>query len=208
MKKWMMILVVCMSAKSLLAQHLSIGPTAGFGHGWLTTSDTENRTKTLFHPTYNVGAKLVYSIMSNWGVSADVLFSNEGGTRGIDNNTKSSLRINYIRVPLQAIYFFGKYGDKIRPKISIGPSFGFLIGATQKDYVNGTKINEESVTNQLNKVDVGLNAAVGANIRLCKSTWLNTDITYYNGFTNLAKIGNSKQRGIGLNIGVLFPLGD
>ena len=208
MKKWMIIIVVSMSAASLTAQHITLGPTAGFGHGWISNDDNGTTEKNRFHPSYNVGAKLVYSIMSHWGVSADVKFSSEGGTMGTDNNNKTISRINYIRVPLQGIYFFGAYGDKVRPKISVGPSFGFVAGGKVKDYENNKVTSNVAIKDYLNKVDVGLNAAVGANIRLCKSTWLNTDITYYHGFTDITKAaGNAKLRGIGINVGVLFPIG-
>src|SRR5688572_4427681 len=73
----------------------------------------------------NAGAKLVHSFVSHWGVSADIKFSGEGGkTAGRDalnNQHQYQYRVNYIRIPLQGIYFFGKSGDVIRPKISFGP---------------------------------------------------------------------------------------
>lgn len=202
-------MVVFLSVKSLMAQHISLGPTAGFGHGWISTDNAPANYKARFHADYNVGAKLVYSIVSNWGVSADVLFSGEGGTRGIDKNNKQIDRINYLRIPLQAIYFFGKYGDRIRPKISVGPSFGFVLGGKEKQYQNADLIREVQIKPLINSFDIGLNAAVGANIRVCKKTWLNTDISYYNGFKNIStsSVVNNKQRGVMLNIGVLFPLG-
>lgn len=208
MKKWMIIIVVGMSATSVTAQHISLGPTAGFGHGWINTDNNQSTEKNRFHPSYNMGVKLVYSIMSHWGVSGDVKFSSEGGTIGTDNNNKSISRINYLRIPVQAVYFFGKYGDKVRPKISLGPSVGFFVGGKQKDYENGKVVSNVAIKNYLNKVDVGLNAAVGANIRLCKSTWLNTDLTYYHGFSDVSIArGNVKLAGIGINVGVLFPVG-
>lgn len=62
----MIILAICGSATSLTAQHITIGPTAGFGHGWLSTDNTSTTEKNRFFPAYNVGAKLLYSIMSHW----------------------------------------------------------------------------------------------------------------------------------------------
>ena len=207
MKNFVILIAVCLSATSLSAQHISIGPTVGVGHSWLN-SNASTADKNLFFPTYNVGAKLVYSIKSNWGVSADVKFSGEGGSRGVDNNNKTVDRLNFLRIPIQGIYFFGKYGDRVRPKISVGPSFGFLVGGKEKVYSNGKMVQEFENKNNFNKLDVGLNAAVGANIRICKSTWLNTDLTYYHGLTDISKgASNLKQRGIGINVGLLFPFG-
>ena len=207
MKNFVILFAVCFCANSLTAQHISIGPTVGIGHSWLNSNVTTG-DKNLFFPTYNAGVKLVYSIESNWGVSADVKFSSEGGSRGVDGNNKTVDRLNYLRIPIQGIYFFGKYGDKIRPKISIGPSFGFLVGGKEKIYSNGKMVQEFQNENNFNKLDIGLNAAVGANIRICKSTWLNTDLTYYHGLTDISKgASNLKLRGIGINVGLLFPFG-
>ena len=207
MKKWMILFAVCLSATSLSAQHISVGPTVGIGHSWLNNNVTTGG-KNLFFPTYNAGIKLVYSIESNWGVSADLKFSGEGGSRGVDDNNKIVDRLNFLRIPIQGIYFFGKYGDKIRPKVSFGPSFGFLVGGKEKIYSNGKMVQEFPNKNNFNKMDIGLNAAVGANIRICKSTWLNTDLTYYHGLTDISKgVSNLKLRGIGINVGLLFPFG-
>ena len=207
MKNFVILFAVCLCANSLTAQHISIGPTVGIGHSWLNSNVTTGG-KNLFFPTYNAGVKLVYSIESNWGVSADVKFSGEGGSRGVDDNNKTVDRLNFLRIPIQGIYFFGKYGDKVRPKVSFGPSFGFLVGGKETFYSNGKMVQEFPNKNNFNKLDIGLSAAVGANIRICKSTWLNTDLTYYHGLTDISKAAsNLKQRGIGINVGLLFPLG-
>lgn len=203
----MIFLIVCLSTTYLKAQHISIGPTAGIGHSWLNSNVTA-AGKNLFLPTYSAGVKLVYSIESNWGVSADVKFLSEGGSRGIDNSNKTVERLNFLRIPVQGIYFFGEYGDRVRPKISIGPSIGFLVGGKLKTYSNGKMVQEYPNKNNFNKVDIGVNAAVGANIRICKSTWLNTDLTYYHGLTNISKGANNlKLNGLGINLGILFPFG-
>ena len=60
-KKCLMIFLVFFSAKSLMAQHLSIGPTAGIGHSWISTDNENTNNKSRFHPAYNVGVKLVYN---------------------------------------------------------------------------------------------------------------------------------------------------
>ena len=203
----MIVILIGLSATTLTAQHISIGPSVGIGQNWLNT-DVNSSGKNLFHPSYNIGGKLVYSILSNWGVSADVKFSGEGGSRGVDNSNKTVNRINFLRIPIQGIYFFGKYGDRVRPKISIGPSFGFVVGGNQKVISNGQTISEIAIKDYLNKLDIGVNAAAGANIRISKSTWLNADLTYYHGLTDISKAaGKLQQRGIGINVGVLFPFG-
>src|SRR5688500_18910708 len=115
------------------AQNLSIGPTAGVGHSW-NNAEVGTADKA-FHTYYNIGAKLVYSFVTRWGISGDIKFSSEGQTVKT-SGAKLSARANYIRVPLHGIYFFGKFGDRVRPKISVGPSFGFLVGGKSE---NGIK---------------------------------------------------------------------
>lgn len=186
------------------AQNLSIGPTAGFGHSWtdVETGPADKR----FHPSYNIGGKIVYSFDSRWGVSADVKFSGEGTTIGTDGDNKIVARANYLRIPLQGIYFFGKYGDRIRPKISLGPSFGFMLGGKTKVFQDGEKVNEVKTKDALKAFDLGATVAGGLNIRIAPATWLNADLSYYLGLVNVAEEGDVKNRNLGINIGVTFPL--
>jgi len=201
----MIVLALASGAMSVHAQNLSLGPTAGFGHAW--TSSDNGGVDGRFHPSYNFGGKLVYSFVSHWGISADVKFSSEGETLGPDKDNKTVYRANYIRVPLQGIYFFGDYGNKVRPKISAGPSLGFLVGGESSQYTNGNQTNVVKTKDYLNSFDLGLTGAVGMNIRVAKATWLNADIAYYHGLTDVVDNASAKNRNIGLNVGILFPIG-
>jgi outer membrane protein W len=205
MKRIMMVLALASGAMAVHAQNLSLGPTAGFGHAW-TSSDNGN-VDGRFHSSYNIGGKLVYSFVSHWGLSADVKFSSEGETLGPDKDNKSVYRANYIRVPLQGIYFFGDYGNKVRPKISVGPSLGFLVGGESKEYVNGNETAVVKTKDYGKSFDFGLTGAVGMNVRVAKATWLNADIAYYHGLTDIADNADAKHRNIGVNVGILFPIG-
>jgi hypothetical protein len=201
-----------LSAQSQVKQRFSLGPTAGFGHGRLRMDPGVSGYDNKFHSSYNVGAKLVYSIQNHWGMSADLKFSSEGGNlEGAgNNNDEITYRANYIRIPLQGIYFFNDYGQKVRPKISFGPSFGFFVGGDSKSEISGETTGKIDSKDLFNGFDFGLNGAVGMNIRLSPATWLNTDITYYHGLTNVSEATNFdwKNRGIGLNVGVLWGIGN
>jgi hypothetical protein len=201
----MLALALITTSLSTTAQNLSFGPTAGFGHSW-TNAATGSMDKR-FHAAYNIGGKLVYSFMTNWGVSGDLKFSSEGQTIGTDADNKIMGRTNYIRIPLQGIYFFGKYGDRIRPKVSLGPSFGFLVGGAVKTYQNGNEIFNVKATDVMKTFDIGATVAGGLNVRVATATWLNADLAYYHGFTDVPETGEGKNRNIGINVGVTFPLG-
>jgi hypothetical protein len=200
------------SAQAQVKQRFSIGPTAGFGHSWLSMDEQLGGYDSKFHSAYNFGAKLVYSIENHWGLSADLKYSSEGGQFKQENDDDNRLifRADYIRLPVQGIYFFNDYGDRVRPKISLGPSFGFFVGGYSKTKAGGETTTELDSKDLFKGFDFGLNGAVGANFRLAPRRWLNADLTYYHGLTNVSEAnGNDwKNRGLGLNVGVLFGIGD
>lgn len=214
MKKILVSVAAVLSVSLINAQNLSFGPTAGVGHSWITIDYEDDALDNTFFASYNVGAKLVYSFVSHWGISADVKFSSEGGSKkgnvtGGDHHDYN-YRMNYIRIPIQGIYFFGDLGDKVRPKVALGPSFGFLVGGRTKLEVNEEDANEYEADEIFEKSDIGLTASAGANFNLGKGRWLNTDLTYYHGFKQILRPPTDidvNNRGIGINIGITFPLG-
>lgn len=198
-------MAIAIFAMNAQAQNLSFGPTGGLGHSWTSFKGSAERR---FHTSYNIGGKMVYSFMGNWGVSGDLKFSSEGQTLGTSSDNNVSTRANYIRIPLQGIHFFGQYGDRVRPKISIGPSFGFLVGGKLSDESNGIETGELKTMDYWKSFDLGVTGALGGNIRIAEATWLNIDMAYYHGLTNVAESGSEvKNRNLGFNIGVTFPVG-
>ncbi len=131
------------------AQNFSIGPIAGFGHAWLTNY---NSVDVRFNPSWNAGLSFIYSTKKNFGFGADAKYSTEGNKInyiGIGPNDAPvtvirTLHLNYIRVPLKFIYFFGKHGNVVRPKIYAGPSFGFLAGGHIVEEESGIKYKSNS----------------------------------------------------------------
>lgn len=171
----------------------SFGPTVGLGY-----TTVSNLTNTKFKLGADAGFSLVYSAVEHFGVGMDVKYSVEGAKW---TPTDNEWTLNYIRIPLKAIYFFGKYGSNLRPKIYAGPSFGIL---------TSSKINNVDVKSQTTSFDVALLGGAGLNYRLVKNTWLNTDISYANGLTKLTNStppnGDNKNRSLKLNIGINFGL--
>jgi hypothetical protein len=204
MKKTMIVLSLFIFTKSVHAQNLSFGPTGGIGHSWIGSPDNIDSR---FHPYYNLGGKMVYSFVTNWGVSGDIKFSGEGYSVKQGTAYKYSARANYIRVPLQGVYFFGKYGDRVRPKISIGPSFGFLVGGKTKTTINGNETTGPKVKTFMNGFDFGFTVAGGGNVRIAPATWLNLDLAYYHGISDIIEgTEEAHNRNLGINLGVTFPL--
>lgn len=185
------------------AQTVSFGPTGGFGHSWISNSSGDTK----FNPAWNAGVSVVYSSLNHFGFGADVKYSAEGNKieqAGVTN----TINTNYVRVPLKAIYFFGKQGDAVRPKISAGPTFGFLTNASEVTSDEGVKVKTD-VSDNIKGFDFGLNAAAGLNFRVAQRTWLNTDVAYYQGLTDITKNTNTTRRNgnVGVNVGLLVGIG-
>lgn len=173
----------------------SIGPSVGFGHtGIRNTVGTD-----IFKPSWSAGLILNYSTSEHVGFAADVLWSLEGA-RVENGDSEIDLTMQYIRVPLKFAYFFGEFEDDFRPKITVGPSLGFLLDAESD--VDSTGITD--VTSNYETFDIGLNASIGFNLKLADNMWLNTDLNYYTGFTQIRT--NQYNSNFGLRVGLAFGL--
>lgn len=130
MKKITLTIALITTVFILHAQIISIGPTAGFGHSWITKQDDDNK----FNTAWNAGLSLIYSTKSHFVLGADIKYSTEGNKNKYKTpgpadgliDVTNAINANYIRIPFKLIYFFGKYGSSIQPKIYAGPDFGFF----------------------------------------------------------------------------------
>jgi hypothetical protein len=202
----------------------SIGPNAGFGASWI-----DNWGEKEYKPSGNVGLALIYSGKSNFGFGADLKYSFEGGKReyvtsavGTQFTTTEEAKLDYVRLPLKAMFFMGQYGQRVRPKISVGPSFGLLVGGkTNIKTVSQTGAvvfeRKDESEDVWDKWDVGVHGSIGLNYRLVKNTWFSADVAYVHGLTDVRKddkksspysgyntATNYKNRNLGLNLGVYF----
>lgn len=194
-------MVTVIAAIFLMSAHaqlnISVGPNAGFGHTWISGAGDNG-----YQPAGNFGLALVYSHNNHVGLGVDLKYSIEGGKKEFAN-TESKTRLNYVRIPVKAIYFFRDYGASLRPKISLGPSLGFLVGGKNK--VGST---ETDVKDRFNTFDVGLLANAGLHYNLVTNTWLHFDVNYYHGFSDISEAAEkNKNRNIGVNLGVAFGIG-
>ncbi|MCW3111274.1 MAG: hypothetical protein JWQ09_5780 [Segetibacter sp.] len=203
MKKVLLALIIS-SGFSLVAgaqSKFSLGPNAGVGASWISNiPDSKSKL------AGNAGLSLVYSAAEHFGIGLDAKYSFEGGKSQSGNQTTTT-DLNYFRLPLKAIYFFNSYGKKVRPKVFVGPSFGFLAGGKTKIESPNLNATVDS-KDYFNSFDFGVTAGAGLNIRLVKNTWFNADINYLHGISDIQKdINNTAHnRNVGLNVGVNFGL--
>jgi hypothetical protein len=147
---------------------------------------------------------LVYSATQSFGIGLDVKYSLEGGKYSF-NNQNTTADLNYFRVPLKAIYFFGKYGNRVRPKVYVGPSFGFLAGGKTTIESSAAKI-EVASKDYYQSFDFGVTAGAGLNVRVARNTWFNGDLNYLHGINDVIKNSGMHNRNISLSVGVNFGL--
>lgn len=199
MKKIFTIAVAVLTFFTAFSQEekiFSIGPSVGFGHtGLRKTAGTD-----IFKPSWSAGVILNYSTSEHIGLAADVLWSVEGGRVEDNEGYEADLTLQYIRVPLKFVYFFGAFENDFRPKITIGPSLGFLLHA-ESDIEN---LGTSTVTSSYNSFDIGANASIGFNWKLGTNLWLNTDLNYYTAF--MAIRDDLYNSNFGIKVGVAFGL--
>ena len=189
---------VIVSVLSFAKDNISVGPVAGFGHTWISNVDGDARYK----PSGSFGGQLYYSASEHIGIGTGLIYSIEGGENRISNATYVA-RLNYLRLPVQAVYFFGLHGDRVRPKLAFGPSLGFLVGGKQT-----LNENESGVGDDFKSIDFGFQANGGVHVRLVSGVWLTLDLGYYNGVTDISEADlKNKNRNISFNAGLLFGAG-
>lgn len=186
----LLMMVVALGANA--QTKFSVGPSAGVGISSL--SDYSNSKSRM---AGNVGISIIYSAVEHFGIGADVKYSFEG-VKSDMNNPSREINLQYVRIPLKAIFFFNDYGQKVRPKLFVGPSLGFL---TQAKQANGTDLK-----NTTNSFDLGLLGGAGLHVRLVKNTWFNGDLSYTHGLSNVFETGKNKNRNLAVNVGVNFGL--
>lgn len=196
------------------AQYLSIGPVGGFGHSQVTGLDGT----TQFKISPYLGAGIIYSRKSHWGLGAEIGVSHEGFKKNYDDafGGTYSMAYNpvYLCIPLRAYYFFGDYGAKVRPKVYLGPSFGIKVDEMR--YFNGSKVDNNNDAGGVamqkdifNGFDLGVNAGAGVNIKVMRATWLNLSLDYYQGVLDAVNVDNSgynTNQNLRVNVGLMFGL--
>lgn len=201
MKNLFFISAIVLGSVSLAhTQDFSIGPTAGINYAWISNAPSDARGLL----GLNVGVTMVYSFNEQWGLGMDLKYSGEGMAieqGGLVAKTK----LDYIRVPLKLYGFFNQLGDDFRPKVYIGPSFGFLIGGETEQFI-GQTIRTVASKDWFEPFDLGVIVGTGFNYRLSQSTWLNFDVAYTHGLLDIVTVGEGSNRNMNVNLGIAWGL--
>ena len=190
------VFLVIVGANVVHAQlNVSAGPNIGAGHTWL-----RGEGKSRFQPAANFGISLIHSANDHVGIGLDLKYSIEGGAKKVSGLTNNN-DLRYLRIPVKAIYFFNEYGDAIRPKVSLGPSMGVLLGG--KTTLGSAEFASKDIFKTL---DFGLAANAGVHVRMISGTWLTFDLNYYHGLSDVSSSVNSvfRNRNLQVNAGLMI----
>lgn len=191
------LLLGVLASTPLFAQkdNISIGPMAGANFSRLHGSIGQASYRT----GANVGLFMNYSIRERAGLTVNALYSGLGMVQGT-----TGTRLDYLHVPVLATYYFGKGLGQgaIRPKLFIGPHINVLLGGK----VEG---NTFDVKTGYKPIDFGLTLGGGLNIGMKRGQWINLDVRYGLGLTDIAKDADTNLRNgtFSVNVGYSFPLG-
>lgn len=148
---------------------ISIGPRGGVNISNVTNVE-ESQTVT----GLALGLTSTYSFNESTGLTVDVLYSVEGYKAPFEK-----YKLRYLQVPVYFDVFFGKLGERFRPKVYAGVSPAFFLGGT----LNELDINQPYYT----KVVINATGGLGFNYRIANRIWLNTDARVFVGLNDIRK---------------------
>ena len=197
----MAVLSLAMSFETIAQDKVwSVGPEVGVSLSKYGTDAGANDFK-----SGAIGGLFVtYSIKNTFGITTKVLYSQKGASfKSID--TKQTL--NYIEVPVIGRFFLNKEGT-FRPNIFVGPSFGFLTGATNKVGSND-RVKIDNYDAIYNTFDFGVTGGIGFNFLISNETYFIIDGRYTHGLSDITKApGVVNNNSFGLTAGISFGFGN
>lgn len=181
------------------ARNLSVGPMIGFNISNIRGDIANNSSKV----GLVAGGFFNYSIVEHFGISGQITY-NQLGANFSDAQFNKRLKLNYLNVPLLAVFYFGEglRPGTVRPKLFVGPHANILLAARDK---NGADKKSE-----FRGADFGATFGGGLNIALQRQRWVNLDVRYGLGLTDIEKNtgANWKNGAFSATLGVSFPLGN
>ena len=148
-----------------------------------------------------------------------------------DTNYTRNVKLNYLQIPL--MFKYRSSGEVVRFYVMAGPQFDFLLSAEQEYYKNDASFYDEStinpithkpiligeskITERYTTYDIFARLDLGVDIKLMKSLFLNTGLTFAYGLTDINatdwRINNnsgvynpSHNVAIGFNVGINYCL--
>lgn len=201
MKKLVLIGLLILGLNTLNAQSntgdFTLAPQLGVAFSTYTPSDRNYGYDARISLT--AGAIVEYYLNDRWSLRSGLLYDTMGAKDGYDNIDK----LNYLSVPLNANWHFGKNRNWF---LNFGPSVAFIESA-KTEFSDGSTVD---IKDFLKSVDVGIALGIGYKFDVNENFQLVIDYQGYGGFIDVAEDGilpygirNSKSS---FNVGGVFKL--
>lgn len=153
--KQLILLISILGTTTLMAQ--SFGVKGGMS---FTNINIEDDFSSRYRVGYHAGAFINLPLTDNFSFQPELLFSTKGTKADyeiLDIKGESTLKLNYIEVPLLGVFNVGKVAQ-----LNIGPYLGFLSSA--KYEIDGDLEIEDDLDNDdFKELDYGLSAGFSLN---------------------------------------------
>lgn len=171
-----------MSVAATQAQEIRLGAKAGVNFATLGGDDLGDlKSRTGFH----VGALVEIPVTEKFWVQPEVLYTAQGAkyeesgsVLGVPFSNKSTLKLDYIQVPVMAKYYVVE-----GLALEAGPQIAFLAKSTAdiESSVGGTTVETDGDIDDISKIDFGI--GVGASYRLDMGVFFNARYNF--GLSNI-----------------------
>lgn len=196
--------LVAISLSANAQQSFKIGPKAGINFSTLS-----NVAKGKMLPGFYVGAVAEMKFTEKFSFQPELVYSSQG-VKNVYTETLAAVsvrhhnhdKLEYINLPLLAKYYFTKGFS-----VELGPQFGLLLKATNKDEITTNNVEVKKNTDfkhEVNSFDFGIGAGLAYDI----SNGFFVNARYNLGLTNVGKSNQyydgSKNRVTQLGVGYKF----
>lgn len=179
------------------AQEMRFGVKAGANFANMTIKEDGFSIKPESRTAFHIGALVEFPISDAFYIQPEILYNSVGSKvnfsesfMGMEINSESTLKLDYISIPIMAKYYFMEGFS-----LEAGPQIGFLMSA-KNDYSNvvsgmgmGMDQNEsgtEDIKEGFKAIDLGL--GIGASYRLDMGLFFSA--RYVLGLSNIGEEGN------------------
>ncbi len=207
-----------LAAQPVSAQtpRFDLGLLAGPSLSWLRGSAVIDGADALLTPaaglTFQVDLSEHFGIRlgagyQRKGVRDEVLFTDVNGTP--TGTADVAYITDFLTFPLMARYAFGQ---ATRFSVGLGPYAGMLLQAQERWSGEGLEGGTNDRTDDLEPWDFGLSASVGAAWSLGGNLWLNAEVRYDKGLTNISALpvmndGEVRTNAVSLLVGCSYRFG-
>jgi hypothetical protein len=184
-----------------MARDSYVGVRGGVNIADITGDDSENLDS---RNRFMGGAFYGINFTDDFGVRVDGLYVQkgaEGDFPAADGDVHESIvRLDYLEFPVLFMVGFPT-GDAFAVNLFAGPTFGFNLTAE-------AEIPEHNETEELDVESFEFGGAFGGGFEYMLSSWsLVADLRYALGATSIMDGFDGKNTGVGVTVGVKFPLG-